>query len=541
MAGVRVLIAGGGIAGLTTALSLHAVGLDDVVVLESADRIKPLGVGINLLPHAVRELTELGLGEELAGAGLKTGSLSYRNRFGQEIWTEPRGLDAGYDWPQVSVHRGRLLMILLNAVRERLGPASVLEGSRVEGFEVDGAVVRTLPSGSGAQTGDVLVGADGIHSRVRAQLVPEEGPPPWSGAVLWRGTTWSGPYLDGRTMVMAGHASQKFVCYPLTEPGVDPRGQLINWIAELRDPDVAAAPASWNDRVDPAVPLAHFATWRFPWLDIPRVLSDAEAVFEYPMVDREPLDRWSHGPVTLVGDAAHAMYPIGSNGASQAILDARVLARELVLGPSVDAALESYEEARRPSTTALQHANRKQGPEQVMTVVHERAPEGFDDLHSVISEQELTETAAAYKKVAGFHPAELAGRPSYSVATPPVVGTAPPWFDCRVEVGPAEDREQGRRVVPIKRGRTAGALSGTVVSGEDQQVVGDDGAVELVATFRVRLDGGGERTVTTRGVRPSGSNGFDLAVEVLGGPTTERGWARATKQGLSVAWTAFRE
>ncbi len=537
---MRIVIAGAGIAGLTTALSLHAAGLDDVVVLESAAEIRPLGVGINLLPHAVRELTELGLGDAVGAAGLRTGALSYRNRFGQEIWTEPRGRAAGYEWPQMSVHRGRLLLLLLDAVRERLGDDCVQVAARVNGFEVvDGGVQVSCGSADGRVSGEVLIGADGIHSKVRAQLVPDEGPPPWSGALLWRGTTWVPPYLDGRTMVMAGHASQKFVCYPLTEPGTDPRGQLLNWIAELRSSDGQNAPASWNDQVAAAVPLEHFADWTFPWLDVPGVIAGAEAVFEYPMVDRDPLDRWSYGSVTLVGDAAHAMYPIGSNGASQAILDARVLARELALAGGVEDALVAYETARRPLTAALQQANRKQGPEQVMTVVHERAPDGFEDLHSVISRQELEETAASYKRLAGFHPADLTERPSYSVARSSA-GDLEPWLEVLVEVGEPVEQVDGSRVVPILRGRARGGFAGPIGSGEDRQFVTADGSVSIDATFAVRLTDGSKCTVRTTGERAQGAETFDLDVEVTSAEGVARGRAQARKVGTTVAWSAIR-
>ncbi len=537
---MRIVIAGAGIAGLTTALSLHAAGLDDVVVLEAAARVRPLGVGINLLPHAVRELTELGLGDAVCTAGLRTGALSYRNRFGQEIWTEPRGKAAGYEWPQMSVHRGRLLMVLLDAVRERLGEDCVQVDARVNGFEVgNGGVQVSCGRGNDLVQGEALIGADGIHSKVRSQLVPLEGPPPWSGALLWRGTTWVEPYLDGRTMIMAGHAAQKFVCYPLTEPDTDSRGQLLNWIAELRSSDGQSAPASWNDQVDATVPLKHFSDWAFPWLDIPSVIAQADAVFEYPMVDREPLDRWSYGPVTLVGDAAHAMYPIGSNGASQAILDARVLARELALAEAAEDACAAYETTRRPITTALQKANRKQGPEQVMTVVHERAPDGFESLDAVISRQELEDTAATYKRLAGFHPGELSQRPSYSVAHCPS-GSADPWLDVLVEVGPPVKLPDGSRVVPIQRGRARGALAGLVVSGEDRQVTAENGTVSIDATFVVRIADGSMCTVRTTGERASGATTFDLEVEVASAKGVAHGRAQARKVGTTVAWAAIR-
>ncbi|WP_331768312.1 flavin-dependent oxidoreductase [Embleya sp. NBC_00896] len=412
---MRVIVAGGGIGGLAAALSLHAAGITDVTVLESATEIRPLGVGINVLPHAVRELTELGLADRLAALGVPTGELAYFNRFGQAIWSEPRGIDAGYRWPQYSVHRGGLQMLLLDAVRERLGADAVHTGRAVTSYEDLPQGVRAHTS-SGHLDGDVLVAADGIRSAIRRQLFPDEGPPPWNGLVLWRGISRAPAFLTGRTMIMAGDGSEKFVAYPLTsEPDAD-GNRLLNWIAERPLDTPPPAPGDWNRKAEPADVLAHFGHWRFPWLDIPAVVAAADAVYEYPMVDRDPLPRWTHGRVTLLGDAAHAMYPIGSNGASQAILDARVLAWRLATCP-VDDALAAYEAERRPATTAIQQANRGLGPEIVMRIVHERAPHGFTDIDDVLTRAEREAAAAGYKRTAGFDPALLNERASYTVGT----------------------------------------------------------------------------------------------------------------------------
>ncbi|HSA50916.1 MAG TPA: flavin-dependent oxidoreductase [Yinghuangia sp.] len=417
---MRVVVAGGGIGGLAAALSLHAAGIDRVTVLEAAPEIRPLGVGINLLPHATRELTELGLADELAELGVATARLTYFNRHGQEIWSEPRGLAAGYHWPQYSVHRGALQMLLLRAVRERLGADAVRTGAVVAGYEdLPGAVRVRLHDGTRVD-GDVLVGADGIRSAVRRRLFPAEGPPPWNGLVLWRGTTRvpHPAFLGGRTMVMAGDGTEKFVAYPLADVPDDDGRVLLNWIAERPLDTPPPAPGDWNRPAEPAAILRHFGDWRFDWLDVPAVISGAETVFEYPMVDRDPLPQWTHGRVTLLGDAAHAMYPIGSNGASQAILDARVLAHALATHP-LDEALAGYEAQRRPATTAIQQANRGLGPEVVMRIVHERAPDGFTadrGLDHVLTAQEREDIASAYKRTAGFDPDVLNSRPSYSVS-----------------------------------------------------------------------------------------------------------------------------
>ena len=406
---MRAMIVGGGIGGLTTALRLHAAGIE-AHVYESVSEIRALGVGINLLPHAVRELTELGLLDVLVATGVQTQELRYFSAFGKGIWQEPRGLAAGYRWPQISIHRGTLQLLLLDAVRDRLGAACIHTGCHLASFvqSDDGTVEaqfvdRRTGTPVATETGDLLIGADGIHSAVRTALYPDEGPPQWNGAILWRATTLSAPFLTGRSMFMAGHAQQKFVAYPIT-PDVDASGRLlINWIAELRfEPAALGYREDWNRRGDLADFLPAFADWQFDWLDIPDLIQRAEAIYEYPMVDRDPLDRWSFGHVTLLGDAAHPMYPVGSNGASQAILDARALADALANSADIPAALEAYEAQRRPATARITLSNRQQGPERVMQIVAERAPQGFDDLDAVISRTELEAIAAEYKQLAGF-------------------------------------------------------------------------------------------------------------------------------------------
>jgi len=410
---MRAIIIGGGIGGLTAALALHAAGIE-AEVFESAAEVRPLGVGINLQAHAVRELTELGLGEALAATGVATQEFRYANRFGQTIWTEPRGLAAGYHWPQYSIHRGRLQMLLWEAARARLGAARLRTGRRLTGFTQDATGVEAWFAEGESVRGDLLIGADGIHSAVRAQGFPGEGPPKWNGCLLWRATSLAAPFLTGASMVQAGHRDQKFVCYPI---GAAPDGRaLVNWIAERRYPtDTAWAREDWNRPGRAADILPLFADWHFDWLDVPGLIRSAAAIFEFPMVDRDPLPWWTQGRVTLLGDAAHPMYPIGSNGASQAILDGRYLALQLATQPGIAAALAAYEAARRPATAAVVEANRSDGPDRVMDIVHGRAPEGFGRVEDVVSEAELAATVMGYKRLAGFDPATLNARPSWSV------------------------------------------------------------------------------------------------------------------------------
>ena len=420
----EIAIVGAGIGGLAAALSLHETGFA-VRVFESVREPKPLGVGINLLPHAVRELDELGLRASLEAAGVSCGELAYYTKRGQRIWAEPRGLRAGYRWPQISIHRGALQMLLLDAARARIGADRIRLGVHLERFEsAPGKGVRAVFADR-ARAGEslsvdarLLVAADGIHSTARRRFYPDEGPPCWNGALMWRGTALAEPFLDGRTMIMSGHTSQKFVCYPISAPGPDGR-QRLNFVAELRfEAGALAEREDWNapGRLDDFLP--RFESWRFEWLDVPALIRAAGPVYVYPMVDRDPLPRWSFGPVTLLGDAAHPMYPIGSNGASQAILDARVLTgclRHHAGDP--ERGLARYDEIRRTATAEIVLANRRQGPEAAMQLVEDRAPEGFARIADVVNESELRTIADSYKRIAGFSVAELNARASLAAPT----------------------------------------------------------------------------------------------------------------------------
>ncbi|NOT62455.1 MAG: flavin-dependent oxidoreductase [Acidobacteria bacterium] len=409
---MKVIIAGGGIGGLVTALCLERAGIE-ARIFESAAEIRPLGVGINLLPHSVRILTALGLDAQLAATGIETAELIYFNKFGQLIWREPRGRAAGYTWPQYSIHRGRLQMLLYDTVRERLGDGAVQTGCHLDSFVERGAQVeatfvkrvngRATGEIVAVESGDVLIGADGIHSRVRHHFYPDEKEPQFSGKVLRRGVIEGEPYLTGRSMFMAGYANRKFVAYPI-DVAVAARGRsLINWVADVQVGDAySGTPRDWNRQVEKNVVLPYFDTWHFDWLNIPQLIESAAAIYEFPMIDRDPVERWSFGRVTLLGDAAHPMYPIGSNGASQAILDAPALVEALTTEADVVRALQRYEQERLQPTARIVLSNRQQGPEECMQLVEERAPNGFTNLHDVISPAELEEIAGRYKQIAGF-------------------------------------------------------------------------------------------------------------------------------------------
>lgn len=399
-----IVIVGGGIGGLVTALSLHQDG-HDVLVHEGVSDLKALGVGINLLPHAVRELDALGLLAELEAESVAPTTLAYFTKRGESIWDERRGRAAGYRWPQLSIHRGTLHRILRDACLDRLGAGRIRLGHRLVALADDGArAIATFDSerGSVEVSAPLVIAADGIHSVARAQRYPDEGMPKWNGALLWRGLADTEPVLDGRTMIWAGHPDQKFVGYPVLD--LDDGRQRFNFIAEFRTDSIELTEREdWNQpgRLDDFID--RFESWRFDWLDVPALIRSAAGTFRFPMVDRDPVDRWTFGRTTLLGDAAHPMYPIGSNGASQAILDARVLTGCLRAHPDdVDAALSRYEEIRRPATAQIVHANRGLGPEAPMQLVEERAPDGFTRIDDVISRAEILEVTDGYRRTAGF-------------------------------------------------------------------------------------------------------------------------------------------
>lgn len=412
-----IIIVGGGICGLTAALSLHAAGFRPVVH-EAVGRPAPLGVGINLLPHAVRELTELGLLDELLGLGVAITDLNYLSAAGEHVWHEPRGLAAGYNWPQIAIHRGQLQMFLLDKVRARLGPHAVRLGQELLGVETVGRRVhaRFADRGTGLEAqleADLVLGADGIHSAVRRQFYPDEGSPRWNGITLWRSTSPVPAPMGGRAMIWAGWSGQKFVAYPI---GRDPEtGQeRLNWICDLKVSDAdSPPPRDWNRAGNRTDFLPPFAGWRWAGVDVPAIVEASGPIYEFPMVDRDPLAQWTFGRVTLMGDAAHPMYPIGSNGATQGIIDARVLAWHLAVADSVEEALAGYEADRREATARIVLMNRQQGPDRVLDLARDRLA-GGGALADVLPIEERRAIARDYKRAAGFDPAVLNGRASFS-------------------------------------------------------------------------------------------------------------------------------
>ncbi|MBD3678951.1 MAG: flavin-dependent oxidoreductase [Rhodobacteraceae bacterium] len=411
-----VIIAGGGIAGLAQALTLHQIGVP-CRILESARQMKPLGVGINIQPNAVRELYDLGItAADLDGVGVSAREWALVGLNGKEVYAEPRGLEAGYRWPQYAVHRGALHMLLYRKVIERLGPDAVRLGTRVTGYERNGdhvdVQIRTGPDGEASVLkARLLIGADGIHSCVRATMHPDQPPIHWGGAVMWRGTVRAKPLRTGSSFIGLGTHRHRMVIYPISAP--DPDGMaLINWIAEVTmDSNNGWQSDSWFREVPLSEFIHHFDAFRYAWLDVPEMLGKADCAYENPMIDRDPIGTWVDGPVALIGDAAHAMYPTGSNGASQAIVDARILGAKMLKHGATPEALAHYDAELCGPISEVVLRNRGAGPFGLLNLLDERCGGTFDNIDDVIPASERQEFMAKYKATAGFAMTQLNNAP----------------------------------------------------------------------------------------------------------------------------------
>lgn len=412
---MEAIIVGAGIGGLTLALTLHEAGVASRVY-EAASEIRPAGVGINILPHAMRELCRLGLEDALSRVAVATREAVFFNRFGQRIYSEPAGRYAGYEWPQFSIHRGDLQAVLVDAFNARVGADRLHVDWKCTGYTqtdervdvrfVNSSTDNSLPS----QQGDVLIACDGLHSIVRKRLHPDEGEPLYSGINMWRGVSVWKPILSGASMIRAGWlATGKMVIYPIRDR-IDAQGrQLVNWVAELATPKHEQR--DWNRRGKLADFIAAYEDWRFDWLDVPALIRAADSILEFPMIDQDPLPWWTRGRVTLLGDAAHPMYPRGSNGAGQAILDARALADALSGHADPAEALRAYEAARLDMTSAVVRANRTNPPDAILREVFLRTGDRpFTSIDDVIGRHELAALSEGYKRVAGYDRESLKGK-----------------------------------------------------------------------------------------------------------------------------------
>lgn len=406
-----VIIAGGGIGGLALALTLHQIGVP-CEIIEASKEMKPLGVGINIQPNAVRELFALGIGADvLDTVGVQVREWALVGLNGQEVYAEPRGLEADYNWPQYAAHRGEFHMLLYRSVIERLGAGSVTLGVKVTGYEISDDCVFVHLNNGERRTASVLIGADGIHSAIRAQMHPAQPPIHWGGVLLWRGTVRAKPLRTGSSFVGLGTHRRRMVIYPISPPDADGLA-LINWIAEVTVDDAKGwHHDGWFRPVALSEFIHHFDDFRYEWLDVPAVLEHADCAFENPMIDRDPVPTWVDGPVALMGDAAHAMYPTGSNGASQAIIDARVIGAKLLAHGITPKALMEYNAQLCGPISDLVLRNRGAGPFGLLNLLDERCGGVFEDIDQVIPAAERDTIMAKYKSAAGFAKDQLNGAP----------------------------------------------------------------------------------------------------------------------------------
>ncbi|WP_316165191.1 MULTISPECIES: flavin-dependent oxidoreductase [unclassified Bradyrhizobium] len=416
MTDLPVIIAGGGIGGLATALTLQQIGVP-CIVYESVREMRPLGVGINLQPNAVRELYDLGIGEaDLDRVGVPAKEWALVGLNGNDIYSEPRGVLAGYNWPQYAVHRGQFHLLLYRTFIERAGRDAVRLGSRVHAYvkNADGSVTALIEHADGTTSkarGRLLIGADGIHSAVRSQMHPNQPPIHWGGAVMWRGVTRAKPIRTGASFVGLGTHRHRVVIYPISHPDKDGLA-LINWIAEVTmDNSEGWKQTGWFRQVPVSDFAHHFAGWTYDWLDVPALIAGSDGAYENPMIDRDPIPTWVDGPVALLGDAAHAMYPTGSNGASQAIVDARVLGVAMLEHGVTPAALVAYDAKLCGPISQVILRNRGAGPFGLLNMVDERCGGTFTNIDDVIPPAERDAFMAGYKKAAGFAVEQLNAAP----------------------------------------------------------------------------------------------------------------------------------
>ena len=402
-----VLVAGGGIGGLATALTLHQIGVP-CLVFEAVPHLESLGVGINLQPNAVRELYDMGLKDsELRQIGVRCREWALVGLNGNDIYAEPRGLEAGYKWPQYSVHRGDFHMLLYRTTVARLGESCFFAGHRVTGYRNHEAgvtiQVETTDSRQLEFDGSLLVAADGIHSAARARMHPRQPPIHWGGAIMWRGTSPGVPVRTGASFVGLGTHRQRIVFYPISPPDPETGLATINWIAEITvDNADGWSKGDWSHRVELDDFIHHFKDWDYGWLNVPELLSAADEVFEYPMIDRDPVTTWRDGNVVLLGDAAHPMYPTGSNGAAQAVVDARVLGASMLKHGATPAALKEYDDRLCEDISGVVLRNRGAGPFGILNRVDERCGSVFEDIDDVMSKGEMDELMRGYVKAAGY-------------------------------------------------------------------------------------------------------------------------------------------
>ena len=412
-----IIIVGGGIGSLTLGLTLYQIGLS-CTIYEAVNKLEPRGVGINLLPNAVRELYELGIGAELLDEiGITAREWALVGTRGQEIYSEPRGEFAGYKWPQYAVHRGNFHMLLYKKFVSKAGQEAFVTGYRAKNYQknTNGTVTVEFETSDGVEkrTADVLIGADGIHSAIRARMYPDQPPINWGGTLMWRGTSEAIPLRTDSSFVAVGNHRQRVVMYPITRPDVGTGKSIINWIAEITYDDTSKYEnMGWFKQSGYDDFLHYFKDWKHDWLDVPELIRSADKIYENPMIDRDPIPSWVDDNVALLGDAAHPMYPVGSNGASQAIIDARVMCRKFLDFGLNELALKEYDRTLCDPISSLVLINRGAGPAGLLNIVDERCGGDFDDIEEIVPEIERKNFMEKFKVAAGFARDKLNAAPS---------------------------------------------------------------------------------------------------------------------------------
>ena len=400
----NIAIIGAGPGGLIMALRLHKAGFRPTVY-ETVPELKPLGVGVDIKTVGTAELDELGLLEDFRAISVDAVDSIFYNHFGQEIYAEKCGVHMGYLHEQRFVHRGILQMMLFEKVIERLGADAVKLGARLVRYEQDGEGVtlhiRHLEDDR-VETfrHDAVIAADGIKSVARAQMHPTLTEPEFSGITMWRGTTLREPIRDGHTILHLGDPRiSTMIVYPIAENFEGTGLDLINWVVETNGEETIE---DWNQVADPEQIIPAFDSLKLPFLDVQQLIRDAREVYLFPLVRHFPLDTWVDGRVVLIGDAAHAMYPRGGNGITQAMLDARVLSEKLVELGDPEAAFQAYDAARRPIVTRIVDSMRGEGYEVIRRMVAERTDgQPFDDIEEVLPLAEADEIFSGYHKLVG--------------------------------------------------------------------------------------------------------------------------------------------
>jgi len=400
-----IAIIGAGPAGLAAALRLHQQGFRPTIY-ETVPELKPLGVGIDVKVYGSKELGELGLLEEFRAISVDAKESIFYNKYGQEIYAELCGVHMGYLYEQRFVHRGYLQMLLYRTVLERLGADAVVTGVRCTGYtnradQVDLHLVDAAGQAS-TITADLAIAADGIKSAVRAQMHPDHSEPVYSGITMWRGTTLMEPFGSGGTILHIGAPqSSSMIVYPIAENFEGTGKVLVNWVVEA---ERGESVEDWNQLGSVDEILPYYDRCEVVHLDVQAMLRAAREVYLFPLIRHEPLDTWIDGRMVLIGDAAHAMYPRGGNGACQAIVDGGVLAQKLASSPDVPTALKEFEDIRLKAVNGVVMAHRGEGYEVIRRMVEDRTGgEPFTDIEQVLP---LAEADAIFSK---YH--ALVGQP----------------------------------------------------------------------------------------------------------------------------------